>query len=52
LKNPKADKAIKDRYYAKPTAKALVIARKYRRRVKLLKTEGSFTIQEWESRKS
>ncbi len=51
LKNPKADKAIKDRYYTKPRAKALAIARKHNRRVKLKKTEGSFTVQEWESRK-
>jgi len=51
LKNPKADKAIKDRYYTKPKAKALAIARKHKRRVKLLKTEGSFTAPEWELRK-
>ena len=51
LKNPEADKAIKDRYYAKPEAKALAIARKHKRRVKILKAKGSFTAKEWELRK-
>lgn len=51
LKNPRAAKAIKDKYYTKPAAKALAVARKHKRRSRILTARGSFTATEWEIRK-
>lgn len=51
LKNPRAAKAIKDKYYTKSEAKALAIARKHKRRVRILTARGSFTASEWELKK-
>ena len=51
VKNPRAAKAIKDKYYTKSEAKALAIARKHKRRTRILTAKGTFTAREWELRK-
>jgi len=51
LKNPGAAKAIQDKYYTKPEAKALAVARKHKRRTRILRAKGGFTAREWELRK-